>query len=347
VEVAMRDRPRQDRTPGDPLPRIRTDSPAAQVARMVALQRSAGNRAVSAMVARQAPPVQRLVEPGKFNIVGEVHDESKLRRQDERAMAEDLGFPRESYWEEYEFQYERAGKVRPGDDPRLRTLDAAAEVAFRLRSADTYCSWTLAILTDVQIDYTVLKEYVKGLRKRLFLTLKHGLELKVESLKVSLTDERNRSLRTAAGKLVHGIAAGAPEYRRQLREDARLVTTAPSTLQSTLTDLQKRIDIWKTYLALIFQEQGYGDDLPESSLNFETELEKVTVDRSSHMYKVAKAAATKGGMTGVWKVGDRHLKDMGGLVKHDRVVLTSRDQFNEQYENSKTPSKVPAADRKA
>jgi hypothetical protein len=66
--------------------------------------------------------IQRKIEKGKLNLVGESHDESDLRRDAEKFMLEyKYGFSRDQYWEEDEFK----GETGYGDRLYYVALGAA------------------------------------------------------------------------------------------------------------------------------------------------------------------------------------------------------------------------------
>jgi len=67
--------------------------------------------------------IQRQIEKGKLNLVGEDHDESGLRREKERQMLEErYGFSAHQYWTEGEFKDDQDTY---GDPKDLRALQAA------------------------------------------------------------------------------------------------------------------------------------------------------------------------------------------------------------------------------
>ena len=81
-----------------------------------------GSASVGPDLPRMARPgaegtIQRKIEKGKLNLVGESHDESEPRRAGEKAMLrEKYAFPESQYWEEDQFYWDEAGMYA---DPRV------------------------------------------------------------------------------------------------------------------------------------------------------------------------------------------------------------------------------------
>jgi Domain of unknown function (DUF4157) len=119
---------------------------------------SAGEPGVAGVKAPQLPQmvqpgaegmIQREIEKGKLNLVGEAHDESKPRRDDEKAMLrEEYGFAPDQYWEENEFLDD---KHNYGDPQDLRVLGWAAVMLDSLELND----WDLIFKYFLQFEAEV------------------------------------------------------------------------------------------------------------------------------------------------------------------------------------------------
>jgi hypothetical protein len=119
-----------------------------------ALQRAVGNHAVTHILNRRTRQiqrsvganhaidlvVQRAIEAGKLNLVGEKHAytaKEKATEAEEKAFIKDrYGFSDDQFWDETTFTYDDEGKTKHGDPPKLRAQKFALDALEPLEEAE-------------------------------------------------------------------------------------------------------------------------------------------------------------------------------------------------------------------
>jgi hypothetical protein len=95
-------------------------------------------------------------------------------------------------------------------------------------------------------------------------------------------------------------------------------------LKGALNDLSEKAREWQTWIELLLKRYKF-----DPSNSPERLIESVSLERSRFMLEVAKGSQE----TGVWKVGEDHMKDMKKLLPDgtENPTLTTREEFDKQY----------------
>ena len=271
--------------------------------------------------------IQRKIEKGKLNVVGETHSQSEPRRDREKAMLKAwYELPERLYWTEDEFE----GANGYGDRPHY-----------------------IAVQFGVYILHysALLQETIQGEVAR----------QKVQPLSFGWDEVTREPVRRLAAKLAGALDAFVeecekgrdPETRSIIELARRIRTEFPgdypgAAVYGAYDDLQgvppeRRykqlavLDQQLTKLQKLFWPLLVGNfDLPRESIveTFKKMGDFVSETRSGHMLQ----AAERSGKIGVWKVGEDHLKDM--MIKFgggtDQTKLTSRAEFNRVFDEWET-----------
>jgi hypothetical protein len=316
------------------------------------LQRSLGNQAVCRLVeASRGQPrsVQREVEAGKLNVVGETHpdlDDEEERRDAEKKALVGRGLIEEGqYWTEDEFTYGQDEAL--GDSPELRALQSAVGLYRNLDIAQK----TLDVAKDAVEDEDVADPRTElealvdeldgfggkdGEAARFLRELRTVLKVQPdpdrlddaiadlnelakaalsETLKFDGFATRADALITAYELAEHQSTTAQAKTREQADQDTAALVT---DVEKSIAAAQKALD-----LALKGADSDY--DINElGALD-----KKLTTRRSDQMHKAAEQAADEK-KTGVWKVGQRHVDD---LEKEDKrsYTLTTEAKFNTDF----------------
>lgn len=282
---------------------------------LLALQRLAGNRAVTAVV-------QRSVTTGKFNVVGEHHDESDPRRViDEKRYAKEK-FTLD-YWDEKNFFHE---EVR-GDDYYLSAIQDVVYVHNLARTARDYATEATELATT---DQERVQRRLKAIPHLLDKCAQFAMDLYNTKAKIAAEDQAfadacvplprlANSIKNDTGMLLHD----APDAIRRLND---LIDNAPK-LMAAAEHAVRRVD----GIAQFLDEDDDGREDPWHHLEL-----VASVNRGQHMLQIANRAASAG-TTGLWKVGDDHIDEMRYLIggedapRDADVVLTDRREFNAEF----------------
>lgn len=311
-------------------------SPGARgaVAPWVALQSAAGNAALATLAqagerrtAERGPSgsaqVQRAIEHGRLNIVGEQHTESEQqpRRDREKAFAREQGF---EYWTEAEFHFTLDGRVTPGDSLAHRVLQSASFLAVDLESLVRVVALTRTVVAggrpeDVEKRRKKLLERTDDLQRET-----RQLDLAARELDGSGTDD---VLVDAATDLADSLHASIRRYHHELEDLADEDERGRGTgLDGTAQELATRLPDLRSDVASLLRAQGYdertiaaGHERPESVVD-----RHIVAERSLHMLLAGNHAAHQ--RVGLWKVGDEHVRDMQGQ-ETTSFALTTRDEF--------------------
>lgn len=278
---------------------------------LLALQRLAGNRAVTAVV-------QRSVTAEKFNIVGENHRESDSTRaiDEKRYAREKFGL---EYWDEKEFSHESAR----GDSFYYSAIQDVVYIHNLARAAREYATVAMDPTTDQERVQQLLKE-IPGLldncSKFAMDLYKTRAEIAKESPALAAAckplPSLANSIKYAAGSFLHSAPDAAPRLKKLINCVPELMAAAEEAVRGV-------------------------DGIPEALDSGETqdpwaELEvAVSEYRGEHMLQTANKAAVAG-ITGLWKVGDDHIAEMRAYVEEEEsrdvgVVLTDRNEFNAEF----------------
>ncbi len=300
-------------------------APARTVPALLRLQSLAGNRAVTVVV-------QRAVTAGKFNIVGEDHDESTAREPAEREYAKDE-FALE-YWDEKGFEHD---DVR-GDDFLLgaiqdvgfvytlaRRAQAAAEHVLRMSPTGEELTELLAAIdhmvrkcADFAMDLYNTRNKIAAVEPE-FTILCRPLPGLANALKNATVPLRWESPDDTAAKLKK-LVEKVPELMRSAERAVRAVEGPRSVLDG---DSGEEMD-------------GDSSEEEEPPDPWKVLEQHTSMNRAQHMFETACAAASAG-VTALWKVGDSHVKEMrwmisdDGLQARDDVVLTDQREFNDEF----------------
>lgn len=317
----------------------------------VAVGPVAGPAAASPPPSAASPTVQRELEPGKLNIVGEIHEESDPRRDREEAMLQGFG----PYWMEFEFKHTTDSGTRHGDPLDLSALQRMAFLAH-----------TLAILGE-QVRIALLK--LKGARASEVPTndlpeirtmMTSIIELQIVELVNDLNNWRATKPKPKDANFIHeGFAlcvnmgkAFAAYVGIFQREETKRGKPAAS-----LNTFNRGIVAWKKWVAELLLSQDYDVGDPSGAKQdpysgSQGVVQQLTGERSLAMYMTAEEAVEKKSLKGVWKVGETHVQDMTKKLQgrpSARIAITTRAEFNEAYQAwlqgslANIPGKVPTA----
>lgn len=252
--------------------------------------------------------VQRKAEPGKMNIVGEEHYEQTIPDKAANIRVDEREFTKEklkgNYWTEADPFIISEGRQFYGDDPVLRAteaLNAAQDVLSRL-----------------------LKGYLAERNKLNFWTT----ELLAETQRI---DEPTKRELNRIAKLLIRIFIQTDLYFKSKTTAIEPIKSVnrkkkPSGCPYFLSEQIKQVEPG----IIKWLEKRY-------SIQKNPDISK---ERSRNMLMSA-VYAKNGGLKGVWKVGNDHVKDMKRKdfgVKSltetlDGVTLTSKEEFALQVEN--------------
>ncbi|HUQ59072.1 hypothetical protein [Lentzea sp.] len=287
---------------------------------LLALQALAGNQAV-----------QRAVTEGKFNIVGEHHDKTDLREPSERDFAKQLGL---DYWREREFEFQD----QPGDPPMWRALQKAAFLGAWARCASVPLKSAIEALSSDPIDVAVVRADLRSVLKHLpadaylFATGMY-FDARSKGVPEALAEACSPLAREANAvnplRQIVGIQCSVLEEATTITKSGALV----ATLNSMSDHFTSMIELAKGILNEAGFNEVYDDDLDDERLMWHELIATVSLERSEEMLTNANNAA-EASVTGMWKVGDDHIREMRGLASRlrpgDNVELTDRKEFNAQ-----------------
>ncbi|WP_146073699.1 hypothetical protein [Amycolatopsis sp. CA-126428] len=300
-------------------------APARTVPALLRLQSLAGNRAVAGVV-------QRAVTAGKFNIVGEHHDESMAREPAERQYAK-KEFALE-YWDEKGFVHD---DVR-GDDFVLSAIQDVGFVYTLARHAQAVAEHVLQMsptgeeLTErvAAIDRMVRKcaDFAMDLyntRNEIhavepeFADLCKPLPGLANALKNATVPLRWESPGDTAAKL-ENLVMKVPELMQRAELAVRAVKGPRSVLDHDSSE----------------EPDGDSGEEKEPTDPWEVLEGNASIFQAQHMFETACDAASAG-VTALWKVGDSHVEEMRWMISEDElqaqedVVLTNRREFNDKF----------------
>jgi hypothetical protein len=258
--------------------------------------------------------IQRKIEKGKLNLVGEKHSESDLRRDNEKYMLErDYEFnQRTQYWQEGDF---RGRKERYGDSPNYRVLQSAAVL---LQSVRVFreCVGRIIDVGDVE------RLKAAGVLKTVPITeMRTPYDRFKSSVEFCVSQEEEDKELTAEA---NDIVAFLGDDLDNIQKEGDLQDLQAGELKGALNDLSKKASEWQTWTELLLRRYNFDPKNGPQKI-----IESVSLERSRFMLEVAKDSP----QTGVWKVGEDHMKDMKKLLSDgtDNPTLTTREEFNKQY----------------
>jgi hypothetical protein len=284
---------------------------------LLAMQRLAGNRAVTALV-------QRSVTAEKFNIVGERHDESAATRAVEEKRYAEEKFSLD-YWDEKGFVHDN---VR-GDDYYLSAIQDVVYVHKLARIAREYATEALEL---GETDQKRVQELLPAIPALLDKCAQFAMDLYNTRIQIAAKDKNFaaacarlpalvNSLKNRTGQSLH--SAPAVDRDRRLKV---LIASVPE-LMAAAEDAVRHVDDLAEVLG------GDGGESSDPWLELEVQT---SANRGQHMLKTANDAAAAG-VTGLWKVGDDHIEEMRFFIEEDgawcdaSVVLTNRLEFNVEF----------------
>ncbi len=313
-------------------PRVRSVSrgPAGAEDWLV-LQHTVGNHAVGQLVRSWSTsdgavhrPIQRVIETGKLNIVGEQHDQSEPRRDREQKMLQAVyNFTSNQYWTESEFSF--GNPVTYGDSPALRMAASAAELLRRT----SRLSGTVESDRNAQFPEDLEERDCQDVIKKLVTMLEEleEFEIDLESHSRSAEHVNDPFLKQEGARYVQKLRRALKESIDKLKGTA--AQFKPSQYVDNLDDLSVTLKLLDVHISRFLRMADY----PVSATQRGEEIgEKTTVDRSMHMLKAAQKAANQK-LTGVWKIGERHVADLlaASKVTFDPVTVTTKEDFNTEF----------------
>jgi hypothetical protein len=343
----------------------RAVSPALRADDVLALQRAVGNGATAQLIARHpgsgtpltTATIQRKVEAGKLNIVGEYHDESDDRRQAEKEMLKSFG----PYWGENEFTYKVGDQTRHGDSLEQLVIHSLIILSSAFESLESWTKSAVEALADnVSTVQEIVDNDVKTIKKRIDKALEETEQLKLALRELSRSQLPDAKLIEGAQNLWRSFFKGLIDYsvdipaaelkqrpienakRKGIKGPEQEQQPVPRTLQTLLT----RAGAWRQDLAGLLATHGYDLNAftpsPDKKKSAHAQMEKQIVgERSLHMWMSAVEAAEQAHVTGVWKVGTEHVDDLKGQT-HGGVTLTTSEAFTKDYEAWEATNKAGA-----
>lgn len=257
--------------------------------------------------------IQRKIEPGKMNVVGEQHEESNSRRLSEKKMLLDTyAIPSSKYRTEQEYKDTLLGYTEYGDPKRHRVITRILRSQQELNAAQ-------GILKEGIADkkqYEILEMHLK-----MVLASLHQVELEV-----NVED---------ASEQIPGSWKGLPEAAKNCQELGGMLEYSMLGLKTTLSSDDSAH--FEDRVEKEFALKGYIDrmdqmlsltrkTLLDTTETKEKDIAGLSTLRSRHMLL---AAATSEEEV-VWKVGDEHVQDMKQMKDKStgHVALTDRVEFN-------------------
>ena len=242
------------------------------------------------------PPAQlKALAPGKLNVVGEDHDESKFRREDEkRIRTEHVGG---GYWLENEFLLNdqrncfsaifSKRKFEYGDPINLRWKQFCA---FFVEDCDRRYAWIKDFRKKGNFEITTYPLVLGDLRN----SLKHYQQAEIEHSKLD-TEDQSSDLHLNVGRLAARI-------------NEVLANNYPNDEE-----------FWNNF-------GGYIGKI-KTELNNKSAADIIGL-RSEAMQKGAKSDSTQ---VGIWKIGETHIQQFAPDPDAKYQVLTQAE-FNSQYQ---------------
>jgi hypothetical protein len=273
------------------------------------LQGSLGNRATGALLGGGARAVlqRKPLVPGKLNVAGENHDDSKARREPERRYS--TAYTNGGYWREGEFRAVVPFWEKLFSNPKLGDpLLLRAEFIVGQLKEKTLPLYLQPIANgEVPIDMQVGP-------------LALAWEVVQEKLLKDIGQVRNAVDRALDDPGERDEAQRALQFKGQLEtiiEDLKGDATAAAVLPS----VQRAI-------------KTFEDDVARR----EATQDQAMMARSVAMHKAAKSAHAAG-LTGLWKVGDQHIEQMRTqqAVKYE---LLTKAEFNADFEHWQSVGEV-------
>ena len=232
--------------------------PALRAGDVLGLQRAVGNRATAHLIARHpaigAPlataTIQREVEAGKLNIVGELHTKSADRRADEKEMLKSFG----PYWEEDEFTYRVGDETKHGDNLERLVIQSLmflyTDIQFlesRVKGAGQGPADDLS--TVQQID----NSDVQKIKERIVNALEETTQLKRALDRLNRSESPDEDLLKEASEKWMYLEQSLEEYKDDI-EDAE---QKQEDMPQTLAELHVSAGVWKDGIRQLLATHGY------------------------------------------------------------------------------------------
>ncbi len=271
-------------------------------------------------------PIQRAgLKKNKLNVVGEEHNLSGARREDEKNYIESLGFNRDSYWQEGAFEYDRAGAT-PADDVVSEGDPFIERAEFQLLRAKEKAQYMKDILNEGPMPGESQARWIRYLRD----------EWKRAGRKI-ISDQVENNLLWAEQSERLSDYGNAVTLRRTINAFiakcqacfAPYITGTDYSRNTILADLEAGNDAsvelraaCDALIALVAEfEADFGRTMPPES-------EDISLQRSRFMHTAAQEAHQK---AGVWKVGNRHAQHMQAFTDNKQYNLLEMNEFWLRY----------------
>jgi hypothetical protein len=263
---------------------------------------------------------------GKLNVVGEDHAESGARRRLEKVFVADVtGDPNCKYWTEAEFPDLRGdvpgrkkrrggtGQADPAAD--LMEFRAVHGVSMLIASFDTLCdvATRVAAITDNRSGKAIAV-FLKGYFAK-FLAKRKRI---VGTWEPTLTPEVNTAVNAVYATIGNAVVTYVTDVKANKHDVAQL-RVATQALASNRGAVDALLDPLLTAVGV-----PHTDDPGALA----TEMRK---QRSAAMG----IAAHLSSQTGVWKVGNRHVKDLLDeemKVDMSKANYVTKDDFNQAFD---------------
>jgi hypothetical protein len=259
----------------------------------------------------------------KLNVVGEDHDESGKRRDEEKAVSSrDAGG---KYWTEGEFRArprsfgealfgESSDEGRAFADPLYLRIAHRVQFLGKFNLLDkTLDAWDQGSEDKGKEVIALGTQVLAGMETQLIeMRTLIGLALKNEE-KNSYTDKQAELL-NAINTELKGVVI--PKFLKL--EEAWKTIVPLNALPKAAVDLEKEFHAGVDSLMKDAEALG-GTDLGKTR-----ELRSQAMDQSGTARKTDK---------GVWKIGDAHFGDIEQMVGRKEYNLISRQEFNDEYKS--------------
>lgn len=269
-----------------------------------------------------SPPIQRAIESGKLNIVGELHrddaneEHSESFRADDKKFFEEMGIA--PYWNEYEFR--KYGTEEMADPPYLSYLQVARRLYDRIMAATKYLGdiSRFPFILDDDDEQDLQEEW--------------GIMAEIQEI-AEETKSAGQNLN------FHEYSAEANEGNDKFKvPDADLTFIEELCLEWISVQENSKISAKETDRLTL----GIGKRLKNSSFQVLVTVNKIgtfdeiRMQRSEAMLMAAMLSGQKE-VTGVWKIGKDHIDDIRQILKEKKLTslfensnltLTSYEDFN-------------------
>jgi hypothetical protein len=258
-----------------------------------------------------------------LNVVGENHPESNARRALEKQFVlETIGST--NYWTENEFKDQYGGRVTKDSTKKKEYGEGADLMEFRAAMATAFLVVAFEGLCDEAGRVGAITDDTAGAALTAFVTVNvanfaETKEILARKWTTTPTDEVNTAVQ-AIGNAIDTVLG----LYKEIMQKATAHGSIKHQLQATTILAGKRAQV-TAFLPQLCVAVGVP-----GSTNAETLYKLMIEERSKYMGLGASFA----GQTGVWKVGDHHIRDLMNELNVDtsHAHIVSREDFNKEFE---------------